>query len=78
VVEGSRPTLPGNEVVFISAWPSRAAFDRHLDGQVFSSWTAKYLDLFLTDDRGGLFVTSEFLDQQAGFVRPVTTGAQPK
>lgn len=78
VVEGSRPTPPRNEVGFVSGWPDRAAFARHLDGPVFSSWSAKYADLFLTDDSGRLFVTGEFLDRQAGFVRPAATGGQSR
>lgn len=75
VAEGSRPTPPANEVVFVSGWPDRAAFEEHLDGPVFSQWIAKYLDLFLTDDSGALFVTAEFLDRRAGYVRPAADGA---
>ena len=73
VEEGSRPPPPRTEVVFVSAWPDRAAFERHLDGPVFRTWIAQYLDLFLTDDSGGLFVTGEFIDRRAGFVRPAAT-----
>jgi quinol monooxygenase YgiN len=74
IVEGSRPSPPSNEVVFVSGWPDRAAFQQHLDGPVFKNWIAKHVDLFLTDDSGGLFVTGEFIDRQAGFVRPAATG----
>lgn len=70
IEEGSRPPPPPNEVVFVSGWPDRAAFQRHLDGPVFKQWIAKYLDLFLTDDSGGLFVSGEFIDRRAGFIRP--------
>ena len=70
IVEGSRPPPPPNEVVFVSGWPDRAAFQQHLDGPVFKDWIGKYLDLFLTDDSGGLFVTAEFIDRRAGFIRP--------
>ena len=70
IVEGSRPPPPPNEVVFVSGWPDRAAFQKHLDGPVFRDWIAEHLDLFLTDDGGGLFVTAEFIDRQAGFIRP--------
>lgn len=75
IAEGSRPTPPPNEVVFVSGWPDRAAFQQHLDGPVFKDWIAEYLDLFLTDDSGGLFVTAEFIDRHAGFVRPAAQGA---
>lgn len=74
IAEGSRPTPPPNEVVFVSAWPDRAAFQKHLDGPVFTKWIARYLDLFLTDDSGGLFVTGELLDRRAGYVRPAAQG----
>jgi quinol monooxygenase YgiN len=71
VQDGSRPTPPSNEVVFVSGWPDRAAFEKHLEGPVFKEWLASHLDLFLTDDSGGLFVTAEFIDRRAGFIRPV-------
>ena len=70
IEEGSRPPPPPNEVVFVSGWPDRAAFQQHLDGPVFKDWIAEYLDLFLTDDSGGLFVSGEFIDRRAGFIRP--------
>ena len=37
-----------------------------------AGWIGKYLSLFLTNDSGGLFVTGEFMDRIAGFVRPAT------
>lgn len=70
IQDGSRPTPPANEVVFVSGWPDREAFQQHLDGPVFKEWSKKYARLFLTDDSGGLFVTGEFINRQAGFVRP--------
>jgi quinol monooxygenase YgiN len=70
IADGSRPTPPANEVVFVSGWADRAAFDKHLHGPVFQQWIAKYLPLFLLDDSGGLFVTAEFIDRRAGFIRP--------
>jgi quinol monooxygenase YgiN len=69
IVEGSRPPPPPNEVVFVSGWPDRAAFQKHLDGPVFKGWIAEHLDLFLTDDSKGLFVTGEFIERRAGFIR---------
>jgi len=75
IVEGSRPPPPPNEVVFVSGWPDRAAFQKHLDGPVFKGWIAEHLDLFLTDDSGGLFVTGEFIDRRAGFIRPSADSA---
>lgn len=75
IEEGSRPQPPPNEVVFVSGWPDRAAFQKHLDGPVFKDWIAKHVDLFLTDDSGGLFVTAEFIDRRAGFIRPAAEQA---
>lgn len=69
IEEGSRPPPPPTEVVFVSGWPDRAAFQEHLDGPVFKGWVAQYLDLFLTDDHGELFVSGEFIDRRAGFIR---------
>lgn len=70
IVHGSRPAPPANEVIFVSGWADRAAFDKHLHGPVFQQWIAKYLPLFLLDDSGGLFVTAEFIDRRAGYIRP--------
>ncbi|MGA9679154.1 MAG: antibiotic biosynthesis monooxygenase family protein [Mycobacterium sp.] len=67
--EGSRPTPAPNEVIFVSAWPDQPAFEQHLRGPVFQQWKTKYLDLFLTNSNGDLFVTSEFMDRRAGFIR---------
>jgi hypothetical protein len=75
VAQGSRPTPAPNEVVFVSGWPDRAAFQQHLHGPVFQRWKDKHLGLFLTDDSGELFVTSGFMDRRAGFVRPAAAGA---
>lgn len=69
VLEGSRPPAPATEVVFLSAWANRDDFDKHLNGPVFKGWIGKNVHLFLTDDSGDLFVTGEFLDRQAGFIR---------
>jgi quinol monooxygenase YgiN len=73
--DGSRPTPPPNEIIFVSAWPDQAAFEQHLSGPVFQEWLTKHLDLFRTNNRGDLFVTSEFLDRRAGFIRQVDGGA---
>jgi quinol monooxygenase YgiN len=75
VAEGSRPTPAANEVIFVSAWPDQAAFEQHLHGPVFQGWLQKHLDLFLTNDSGGLFVTGEFMQRRAGYVRQAATGA---
>lgn len=71
IAEGSSPPPPPGEVVFVGTWPSRDAFDKHLNGPVFTDWLAQYIDLFLTGDDGGLYVAAEFLDRQAGFIRDV-------
>jgi Dyp-type peroxidase family len=72
--EGSRPTPAPNEVIFVSAWPDQAAFEQHLNGPVFQEWKGKHLDLFLTNSNGDLFVTSEFMDRRAGFIRTAGGG----
>jgi quinol monooxygenase YgiN len=74
VVDGSSPPPPPTEIVFLGSWPDRAAFDKHLNGPVFQSWSAKYASLFLTDDSGGLYVSAEFIDQFTGFIRPAASG----
>ncbi|MGA2836600.1 MAG: antibiotic biosynthesis monooxygenase family protein [Acidimicrobiales bacterium] len=70
IMEGSRPAPPPNEVVFVSGWPDRTAFERHLHGPVFTKWIVRYLDLFLTGNDGTLYVSAEFIDRQAGYIRP--------
>ena len=70
------PTPAENEVVFFSVFESEEAFEKHFTGPIFTDWRAKNLDLFLVN-ADSLFVLAEYLDRQAGFVRPVmvTPGA---
>jgi uncharacterized protein len=75
VAEGSRPTPAPNEVIFVSAWPSRKEFQDHLDGPVFQGWKKDHLHLFLPNSNGDLFVTAEFMDRIAGYVRDEAVGA---
>jgi hypothetical protein len=46
-----------------------AAFEKHLNGPVFQGWLKKYISLFLTNS-GNLFVVSEWLERQYGYIRP--------
>jgi quinol monooxygenase YgiN len=65
----SFPTPPEQEVIFVSAFDDFAAFEKHLNGPVFQDWLKKYINLFLTNN-GNLFVTSEWLERQFGYIRP--------
>jgi quinol monooxygenase YgiN len=69
VAEGSQPTPPSNEVIFVGTWVDRAAFNEHLNGPVFQDWAKQYKKLFLADDSGGLYVAAEFVERRAGFIR---------
>ncbi len=64
----SFPTPAPTEVIFVSAFDDFAAFEKHLNGPVFQGWLKKYIDLFLTSD-GNLFVISEWLERQYGYIR---------
>jgi quinol monooxygenase YgiN len=75
VVAGSLPAPPDNEVVFLGTWDDRAAFDQHLNGPLMAGWLARYLDLFLTSNGGGLYVAAELIERQAGFIRSASTGS---
>ncbi|MBZ5507187.1 MAG: hypothetical protein LAO78_17145 [Acidobacteriia bacterium] len=65
----SFPTPPALEVIFVSAFDDFAAFEKHLNGPVFQGWLKKYINLFLTNN-GNLFVVSEWLERQYGYIRP--------
>lgn len=67
-VDGSKPTPPANEIIFLGTWSSKEDFDKHRKGPVFSAWLTKYIDLFLTND-GRLYVSAEFVNPLAGFIR---------
>jgi quinol monooxygenase YgiN len=54
VAEGSRPTPVPNEVVFISGWPDRAAFEQHLKGPVFQHY-ARLQQVKQAVDPDGIF-----------------------
>ena len=64
----SFPTPPPTEVIFVSAFDDFAAFEEHLNGPVFQGWLKKYIHLFLTNN-GNLFVVSEWLERQFGYIR---------
>lgn len=65
----SFPTPSTSDVVFFSVFKNKAAFQKHLKGPVFQNWLAKYGSHFLMNN-DNLFVVSELLARQAGFVRP--------
>ena len=69
IVEGSLPTPSPNEVIFVGTWDNKEAFDKHLVGPVFKDWPEKHIDLFVIGDGGSLYVSSEFVDHKAGFIR---------
>jgi|GEM_PF-2187579 len=69
------PTPAPNEVIFLSVFDDYPSFEKHMNG-VFHDWLEQYKDLFLLNN-GNLFVISEWLIRQAGFIRPsmVTPGS---
>lgn len=74
----SFPTPQPDEVDFFSVFTDYAAFQKHLNGSVFQGWADKYKQHFLTSG-DGLFVISEFLQREAGFVRgQMLTGVPPQ
>lgn len=73
IVEGSKPPPAENEIIFLGAWKDRQAFDAHRTGPVFTKWLDQHLDLFVQND-GKLYVSAEFADRFAGFVRPEAVG----
>ncbi|WP_104820096.1 hypothetical protein [Kitasatospora sp. MMS16-BH015] len=54
-------------------WTSRQAFEDHENGPIFQHWPAEHLDLFV-QNAGGLYVSAEFADRFAGFVRGEAIG----
>ena len=66
----SFPTPAPTDIVFVSVFENEAAFQEHLHGPVFNDWLAKYKNLFLLNN-GNLFVVSEWIEQIAGYIRPV-------
>ncbi|MET9734800.1 antibiotic biosynthesis monooxygenase [Streptomyces sp. NPDC006458] len=73
IVEGSLPPPTPNEIIFVGAWKDRKAFDDHRTGPVFTKWLADHLHLFVQND-GKLYVSAEFADRFAGFVRKEAIG----
>jgi quinol monooxygenase YgiN len=63
----SYPTPAANEVIFLSVFDDYAAFEKHYKG-LFAVWLEKHKDLFLLNN-GSLFVVSEWLHREAGFIR---------
>ncbi|MES2443813.1 MAG: hypothetical protein V4574_13360 [Pseudomonadota bacterium] len=63
----SFPTPAANEVIFLSVFDDYAAFEKHMNG-LFHDWLQLNKQYFLLNN-GNLFVVSEWLTRQAGFVR---------
>ena len=74
----SQPTPCSVDVVFFEIYRDREAFCTHVNGSIFKTFVATYGSLFLTtrgecDDPStpaGPYTSVEFLDRQAGFIRP--------
>ena len=75
--ELSLPTASPLEVVFVEGYKNKAAFLAHLNGPVFTQFTAKHRALFLSTTVTGLdgrpvqspFVLFQNLRRLGGFVR---------
>jgi len=63
----SYPTPAADEVVFISVFDDAAAFEKHMNG-IFQTWLEANKQYFLLNN-DSLFVVSEWVTRQAGFVR---------
>lgn len=63
----SFPTPAANEVIFVSVFDDYAAFEKHMNG-IFHVWLEANKQYFLLNN-GNLFVVSEWLTRQAGFIR---------
>ena len=63
----SYPTPAANEVIFLSVFDDYAAFEKHYKG-LFQTWLEANKQFFLLNN-GNLFVVSEWLTRQAGFIR---------
>ncbi|WP_406276920.1 antibiotic biosynthesis monooxygenase [Nocardia sp. NBC_00881] len=70
---GSLPPPNPNELIFLGAWTNRQAFEDHRTGEIFTKWLEKHLHLFVCND-GKLYVSAEFANRFAGFVRGTAVG----
>lgn len=66
---GSLPPPNPNELIFLGAWTDRQAFNDHRNGTIFTQWLKKHLHLFVRNDNN-LYVSAEFANRFAGFIRP--------
>ena len=83
MTQPSLPTPSNLEVVFFEVYRDRAAFLTHVTGDTFQNFVKEHADLFLCPpptvcDDGtsvvGPFMTVEFLERKAGFIRPEMVG----
>lgn len=85
MAESSLPPPTDTEVFFVEAYASMDAFYAHLNGPAFTNFVKRYGRLFQyatgTTAEGAAasipFVQNQWLDRQAGFVRPQAAGAAP-
>jgi uncharacterized protein len=74
----SLPPVDPLSVLFFETYRNAAAFEKHVNGPVFTSFVKKYGELFVQSN-GSPFTFVNFLETHAGFVRTtdVTTAHDP-
>lgn len=81
--QASLPTPCNLEVLFFEVYKDKNAFLAHVTGPTYTAFLREHLDLFLstssTSESGtkvmAPFVIVEFVERQAGFIRPAATEA---
>lgn len=65
----SLPPADSNSLLFFERYRDTAAFDAHVNGEIFTSFVKTYGALFIANSQGQPYTTVMFLWQQAGFSR---------
>ncbi|WP_296703454.1 antibiotic biosynthesis monooxygenase [Algoriphagus sp.] len=68
--EKNLPNPPPGEVVFFEIYKDKDAFEKHINGPIFTNFIKKNSSLFLTDFSNiNMYITVKTLSKLEGFVR---------
>jgi quinol monooxygenase YgiN len=66
--EGNLPTPSEGEIIFFEIYASKKAFKKHVEGPIFTKFVKDNGQLFIQSE-GKPYVTVEFMNREAGFIR---------
>ena len=74
----SEPIARPGTVIFVEKYANWEAFEKHVYGEIFTSFVKEYGHFFVQNNEGSPFVQVLFMNQEYGFIRPELTSYPKK